>query len=212
MDENSEVPRTKIELIDATSEARTFNYLVKCLIIILFVIALVFPADFLEGKAMGMRAPLFVGSALLIPILERMRRVRRAPYPHTADSLLVVPFVIDTFGNVIGLYENFTATDDVFHCINWIFLVCAFQAFHFRRSTERQSAILLGAGFGALAIVVWEIMEWVVETTGAGGGLGLTYGDTIGDLTLSTGGGIIGSCLGVFFFGVSSPSSSEKST
>jgi hypothetical protein len=207
----SELPRTKIEVIDGTFEAKTFNYLVKCSIIVLFVVALVFPIDHLEGKAMGIRAPLFIGSAILIPVLERVRRVRCVPYPHTADSFLVVPFVIDTFGNVIGLYENFSATDDVFHCINWIFLVCAFQAFHFRRSIEKQNAILLGAGFGALAIVGWEIIEWIVDTTGAGGGLGLTYGDTIGDLTLSTSGGIIGSCLGVFFFGVRNPSSSKES-
>ena len=40
-----------------------------------------------------------------------------------------------------------------------------------------------------------------MEETGAGGGLGLTYGDTIGDLTLSTSGGIIGSVIGRHWFG-----------
>ena len=41
----------------------------------------------------------------------------------------------------------------------------------------------------------------VAIVTGAGGGLGLTYGDTIGDLTLSTSGGVIGSLIGVYWLG-----------
>ena len=150
---------------------------------------------------MGMRVPLFVGSALVIPVFERFRKIDRTPYPHVADAFLVLPFVVDTFGNVAGLYENFAVTDDILHCINWVFLVCAFQAFRYRRSSQNPDAILLGAGFGALAIVIWEIMEWAVDTTGAGGGLGLTYGDTIGDLTLSTSGGVIGSLIGVYWLG-----------
>ena len=36
--------------------------------------------------------------------------------------------------------------------------------------------------------------------TGAGGGLSLTYGDTVGDLALSTSGGMIGSALSVRYF------------
>ena len=43
----------------------------------------------------------------------------------------------------------------------------------------------------------WEIAEWIVAETGPGGGLALTYGDTVGDLALSTVGGMIGSWLGV---------------
>ncbi len=150
---------------------------------------------------MGMRVPLFVGSALVIPVFEKFRKVKRVPYPHVADAFLVAPFMVDTFGNVAGLYENFAVTDDILHCINWVFLVCAFQAFRFRRNDQNQDAVLLGVGFGALAIVIWEIMEWAVDTTGAGGGLGLTYGDTIGDLFLSTSGGFIGSLIGVYWLG-----------
>jgi len=85
--------------------------------------------------------------------------------------------------------------------VNWVLLVLAFQAFRFRRTNSTMDAILVAAGFGALAIVAWEVMEWAVDETGAGGGLGLTYGDTIGDLTLSTSGGITGAVLGRFRFG-----------
>ena len=62
---------------------------------------------------------------------------------------------------------------------------------------SRFEAWLLGVGIGALAIVGWEIAEWIVAETGAGGGLALTYDDTVGDLALSTAGGMVGSWLGV---------------
>ena len=69
----------------------------------------------------------------------------------------------------------------------------------FRNVHDRRDAVLLGYGFGALAIVWWEILEWVVSEDGIGGagGLALTYGDTIGDLLLSSTGGLIGSILAV---------------
>lgn len=192
---------TRIETLDATAPARRFNVAMKVGIVAAFAVALTVPLDHLEGKAMGMRVPLFVGAAAVVPLVERFRKAPRSPYPHIADGLLVAPFLVDTLGNVLGFYENFSVTDDVLHCVNWVLLVAAFQAFRFRRTASRNEAALLGAGFGALAIVVWEIMEWAVDTTGAGGGLGLTYGDTIGDLTLSTAGGVVGSILGVVVFG-----------
>ena len=68
-----------------------------------------------------------------------------------------------------------------------------------RRVADRRDAVLLGYGVGAIAIVWWEAMEWVVSEDGIGGagGLSLTYGDTIGDLVLSSTGGLVGSILAV---------------
>lgn len=162
-----------------------------------FVIALTVPLDHLEGKGMAFRFPLFMLSAAVVPLAWRRRF---SPYPATADSLVVVPFLIDTLGNLLGVYDSFDATDDVLHACNWVLLVAAFHAWRFRRTEARRDAVLLGVGIGALAIVGWEIAEWIVAETGAGGGLSLTYGDTIGDLTLSTVGGVVGSVLGVKFF------------
>ena len=118
--------------------------------------------------------------------------------------LVVAPFLIDTLGNLAGLYDTYDATDDVLHALNWVLLVAAFHARRYRRrgsATEMLSgeAWLLGAGIGALAIVGWEVVEWIVAETGAGGGLALTYGDTVGDLALPTAGGMLGSWLGVRF-------------
>lgn len=191
---------TRVQQLDATDWARRINWAMKLAIVVAFAIAIAVPLDHLEGKAMGTRVPLFVGAAAVVPLIERFRSIPRQPYPHTADAFVVAPFLVDTLGNLLGIYDSWSGTDDVLHFVNWVLLVLAFQAFRFRRTDSKLDAVLIGAGFGALAIVAWEIMEWAVEETGVGGSLGLTYGDTIGDLTLSTSGGILGSILGVRLF------------
>lgn len=179
------------------------NYGIKAALILSFAIAIIVPPEAVAGKAMGFRAPLFLAPAVLIPIIARWRNWD--PYPHTADALVSLPFLIDTLGNLFGFYDRYAVTDDVLHTLNWVPLVAAFHAFRFRNVFDRRDALLLGYGFGALAIVWWEIMEWAVSEDGFGGagGLALTYGDTVGDLLLSSAGGLIGSVLGVRHLGPS---------
>ena len=178
------------------------NYGVKAALFLAFFVALVFQPDVVEGKAMGFRAPLFLAPAVIVPILARWRNWE--PYPHTADALLSAPFLVDTLGNLFGFYDAYVATDDVLHLLNWVLLVGAYHAFRFRNVHHNDEAVFLGYGVGAVAIIWWEILEWLVSTDGIGGagGLSLTYGDTIGDLLLSSTGGLIGSILGVLYLGV----------
>lgn len=177
------------------------NVAVKVALVASFAIAIGLSPDTVEGKAMGARAPLFLAPVVIVPIVARWRKWE--PYPHTADALLAAPFLIDTLGNLLGVYDNFAGTDDVLHALNWVLLVAAFHAFRFRNIDDRRDAVLLGYGFGAIAIVWWEIMEWTVSEDGIGGagGLSLTYGDTIGDLLLSSTGGLVGSVLAVRWLG-----------
>ena len=176
---------------------------VKVALLLAFVIALTLPLEQLEGKGMAFRFPLFMLSTVVMPLAWRRRF---SPYPATADVFVVAPFLLDTLGNLVGLYDAYDATDDVLHTVNWVLLVAAFHAWRFRRGgsaavMSSSDSWLLGAGIGALAIVGWEIAEWIVAETGAGGGLALTYGDTVGDLALSTAGGMLGSWLGVRYLG-----------
>src|SRR5690606_20191606 len=74
-------------------------------------------------------------------------------------------------------------------------------AFRYRNVTDHRDAVLLGVGFGAIAIIVWEAFEWLISDAGPLAGdvpdaLSLTYGDTVGDLVLSTTGGLLGSLIG----------------
>ncbi len=181
------------------------NLAVKSLLVLSFVIALGFEPSTVEGKAMGFRAPLFLAPAVVVPVLARWRRWD--PYPHLADALLSAPFLVDTLGNLLGFYDRYPATDDVLHGTNWVLLVGAFHAFRFRTVHDRRDAVLLGYGVGAIAIVWWELMEWLVSEDGIGGagGLALTYEDTVLDLFLSSTGGLVGSLLGVRFLGPTAP-------
>ncbi|MCY4136438.1 MAG: hypothetical protein OXG30_16225 [bacterium] len=189
-------PSSGVARLDAGVIIQRLSWGVKLALALAFVVALAVPLDHLEGKGMAFRFPLFMLSAVVIPVAWRRRF---SPYPATADTLIVAPFLIDTLANLVGIYDSFNATDDVLHTLNWLLLVAAFHAWGYRRNSQRSNADawLLGAGIGALAIVGWEAAEWIVSEAGAGGGLNLTYDDTVGDLVLSTSGGMIGSWIGV---------------
>ena len=191
-----------VAALDSRRRAVAVAVAFKAALALCFVVAIAVPLDHLEGKGMAFRFPLFMLSAVVVPLVWRGRF---RPYPATADVLIVAPFLIDTLGNLAYVYDTFDATDDVLHTLNWILLVGAFHAWRYRRDAaanrlSRGDAWLLGAGLGALAIVGWEAAEWIVAETGAGGGLDLTYDDTVADLVLSTAGGMIGSALAVTLF------------
>lgn len=192
---------TRVLDLDVHRRTAILNTVVKVALIASFVIAIGFEPDTVEGKAMGFRAPLFLAPAVLVSLLARQRGWD--PYPHTADALLSAPFLLDTLGNLLGFYDDYAVTDDVLHTINWILLVAAFHAFRFRNVHHRGDAIMLGYGFGAIAIIWWEVMEWAVSEDGFGGagGLALTYEDTVADLFLSNTGGLIGSVLALWWLG-----------
>jgi len=168
---------------------------------VVFTIAILVPPDTLEGKGMAFRAPLFLAPAVLVPLIARWRDW--APYPHTGDALLSAPFLLATLGNLFGFYDDYPVTDDVLHAAHWVLLVAAFHAFRFRNVADRRDAVLLGYGFGGLAIIWWEVLEWAVSEDGFGGAgnLALTYEDTVGDLLLSSVGGLIGGVLAVRWLG-----------
>lgn len=200
---NQHVERSLSQVLQVDRSAWTMrvNIAVKVALAAAFFVAIVLTPDSVDGKAMPLRAPLFLASAVLVPVIALRRGWR--PYPHAADALLAAPFLLDTLGNLFGLYDDYPTTDDVLHAVNWVLLVAALHAFRFRNVHDRRDAVLLGYGFGAIAIVWWEILEWLVSTDGIGGadGLSLTYGDTIGDLLLSSTGGLIGSLLAVAWLG-----------
>jgi hypothetical protein len=48
--------------------------------------------------------------------------VRRSAYPFAADILVVLPFLIDTIGNALDLYDTIDWWDDANHFVNWALL------------------------------------------------------------------------------------------
>jgi hypothetical protein len=191
---------TKVLSYDRAAWVRAANIAIKIALIATFAVAIIFEPSGVVGKGMEFRAPAFLGSAILVPVIAKVRGWD--PYPHTADALLAAPFFLDTFANTAGFYERFNATDDVLHLVNWILLVGAFHAFRFRNVHHRRDAVLLGYGIGGLAIIWWEAFEWLLSTDGPlTGNLVLGYTDTVGDLVLSSSGGLLGSILAIFLLG-----------
>lgn len=198
---------TRVLSLDRLSATKWINIAVKVALIATFAVAIIFEPSGAQGKGMEYRAPAFLGSAVLVPVIAIRRGWR--PFPHTADAMLAAPFLFDTFANTAGFYERFNATDDVLHVVNWVLLVGAFHAFRFRNVHHRRDALLLGYGVGGLAIIWWEGFEWLLSTegplTGDGQGLSLGYTDTVGDLILSSSGGLLGSILAIGLLGPVDP-------
>lgn len=150
-----------------------------------------------EGKGMAFRAPFYLLPLGAVPLVWRLRG-RRPPYPYLVDALVIAPFLADTLGNALNFYNSFAATDDVLHLVNWVLLVAGVTLALLRTRLDRLSIWTMAYGIGGLAIIWWEAAEWLVQELGTAG-LGLTYGDTIGDLLLSSTGGAIGALLAVRF-------------
>jgi len=186
------------------SAHRWFNLAVKAALLLAFAVAIIWSPDVVEGKNMAARAPIFMGPAIIVPIIGRVRGWN--PYPHLADGLLSLPFLLDTLGNLLGFYDEFAVTDDVLHFVNWVALVMAYHAFRYRNVSDHRDAVFLGYGFGAVAIIAWEAFEWLISDAGPFAGdvpdaLSLTYGDTVGDLVISSTGGLLGSLIGRYWIG-----------
>lgn len=152
---------------------------------------------------MAARAPIFMASAILIPVIYRRKGIKLLGdkrYPHLADFLLATPFLLDTLGNLFGFYNNYNVTDDILHFLNWLFLVPGIMALVFAKRASPKDFLLIAAGISAMAIIGWEAFEWLISDAGPLAGktpdaLSLSYGDTIGDLVISFSGGLVGSFI-----------------
>lgn len=173
---------------------RRLLFAVKGALIACLLAGLIFPGiPGVEGKGWPERAVGYPISLLIVPLVWRLRG-RRVSYPHLADALFVTPFVLDLLGNLVNLFDTIDQFDDFLHFANWTFLVAAFVMFLRPYVLVRWNLVMLGSGLGAIAIVAWEGVEWVIQEMGTTG-LQLTYDDTVGDLILSTSGGILGAAL-----------------
>jgi hypothetical protein len=166
------------------------NLAAKLLLVALLVYAMTnLELDRFAGKAMTARAFLYPLSIVVIPIGWTLRG-RKPPYPHLADLLLVLPFLIDVGGNALDLYNTVVWFDDAAHALTWMLLVLAVGSLILRLGLEPWIATALAIGFGAVSHILWEIIEAVAMWIGSPG-LQLTYEDTIGDLALSLCGTVI---------------------
>ncbi len=162
----------------------------------LMAVVILFPdLEGFAGKAPLARALTYPLAGLVVPIGWWLRG-RRGPYPQWADGFVGLPFVVDLAGNVPDLYDRLGWWDDANHFWNWA-LLCVGVGLLLRRSPrvdDRRILAGLVAGFGGLAIIFWEAAEYVafIRTSPE---LDTAYTDTLGDLLLSSLGGIAAGVL-----------------
>lgn len=144
------------------------------------------------GKAMGVRAVVYPGATLLLPLVWLLAG-RPQPYPFLADICLGLPFAVDAGSNVLGLFAR-KGFDAIPHASGWFFLAIGFGLAVAPLSGERWIAFGLVLGFGAVIDILWEVAEFGLMRSGASG-LQLTYENTIQDLVMSLAGAAVGAIV-----------------
>jgi hypothetical protein len=155
------------------------------------LVGLLVPMERLQGKGWAARAVGYPLSAMVMGIIWFCKG-RKEKFPYVPTGLLVTPFVLDLLGNLFGWFDNIRNFDDGLHFVNWMFLCAAFVAMIHPGVAASWNRIALGTGFGASAIILWELLEYLIMKSGTSG-LHLTYEDTVSDLLLSFLGGLVGS-------------------
>ena len=146
-----------------------------------------------EGKGMEFRAFTFPLAPLAIFLYWRFSR-RGQPYPYLAETLILLPFIIDLFGNAANLYDTYVHYDDVCHFLNWVLLVSGLGMLIAPKIQSRLVLFFLMFGLGSITHTLREIGEYIGMKSGAGR-LFLTYEDTLGDFILSLAGSFVGAAL-----------------
>ncbi len=151
-----------------------------------------------HGKAITGRAIGYPLAALIVPAVWWFRSRRRPMrYPYAVDILIVLPFLIDTFGNALNLYDTVDHWDDLNHFVNWAILVSGFGLVLMRLPIGRLEAASLAIGFGAVTAVLWEFLEYITFIRHSKE-LKTAYTDTLGDLSLGLLGSVLAALLMVF--------------
>ena len=177
--------------------------LAKLALVALLVVALFSPdLSNLKSKGADARLVIYPLGALAVPLWwwARGRAHSRPgrPFPWAADLLVTAPWLSDLLGNRFNLFDTVTWWDDVSHFAHWLLLTAGvLLAWHPGRRIGRGVLVMVALGFGATAALLWELGEYVAFLrflpTYA-----YVYPDTLGDLTLGTGGSLVAGLLVAF--------------
>ena len=148
------------------------------------------------GKAFGWRLVGYSVAAFLVPAIWAARG-RRGSYPYAADTLFVLPFLIDTVGNALDLYDTIDWWDDANHFVNWALLSGALATVLLRMHVPRMELFSLVVGFGAITAIAWEIGEYYAFIRNSSE-LATAYTDTLGDLSLGLSGSTFSAAISAF--------------
>ena len=124
-------------------------------------------------------------------------RGRRSGYPYASDSLFVLPFLIDTIGNALDLYDTIDWWDDANHFVNWALLSGALAAALARTHIRGAELFGLVVGSGGVTAILCEIGEYFAFIRNSSE-LSTAYTDTLGDMALGLSGSTLTAAIAVF--------------
>jgi hypothetical protein len=143
-----------------------------------------------HGKAVVARLVAYPLLTSVVPAVWAVRR-RAWRYPYDVDALLLLPFVVDSAGNALNLYDSISWWDDLNHFVNWAILVGAVSLLLTRTTLPPVAAGGLAVGFGAVTAILWELGEYASFIHANAAELRTAYTDTLGDLALGLSGSVV---------------------
>lgn len=146
-----------------------------------------------EDKAFGARLVFYPLMQLVVPVLWWVTVGRRRPdeeVPYIAFGLVMLPFLIDTTGNTLDLFDPIVWWDDANHFFNWVLLCWGVGLITCRHVAPRWAVVAVVAGLGAVLAIAWELGEWLTFIR-QGKEIETAYEDTLGDLAMGTLGGVV---------------------
>src|SRR6266508_2360359 len=161
------------------------NVAVKLSLVLLLAFGAFSGLERFAGKAFGWRLIGYSIAALIVPAIWAARD-RPSRYPYATDILFVLPFLIDTVGNALDLYDTIDWWDDANHFVNWALLSGALGAALFG----------LVVGFGGVTAILWEIGEYFAFIRNSSE-LATAYTDTLGDMALGLSGSTLTATIAV---------------
>jgi hypothetical protein len=171
------------------------NIVVKASLVLLLAFGAFSGLERFAGKAFGWRLIGYSIAALIVPAIWAALG-RRPPYPYASDILFVLPFLIDTIGNALDLYDTIGWWDDANHFVNWALLSGALAAAVARTHIRGAELFGLVVGFGAVTAILWEIGEYFAFIRNSSE-LATAYTDTLGDMALGLSGSTLTATIAV---------------
>jgi len=182
-------------VVRTRSPAFWLDVAVKVALVVLLAFGAFSGLERFAGKAFGWRLGGYSVAALLVPVLW-IARGRRLPFPYAVDVLFVLPFLIDTIGNALDLYDTIDWWDDANHFVNWALLTGAVAAALARTQVNRAELFAIAVGFGGVTAILWEIGEYFAFIRNSSE-LSTAYTDTLGDLALGLSGSTLTAMIAV---------------
>lgn len=174
------------------------NFAIKLGLVLLLLHAVLYPdLPQYAAKGIGSRLVFYPLGVVIVPLIwwvanrHQARRNRSSfAYPLTADILISAPFMIDTLGNALNLFNTIEWWDDLMHFTQWLLLLGGIGTLLVNKVKPRWAMMLLIASLGSYIAILWEVAEyWAFVRTSPE--LQTAYTDTLGDLIL----GSLGSTL-----------------